>query len=179
MGHFGGSLDGTAFLPPDFNISEQFLIEFKTKKHGAEFTNICKKGVKFEEPVHYDQMCVYGKFYNIKYAIYFVVNKNNDEMHVEIVELDHDLANRKIELAEKIIRSRQAPNKIANSRNYLACKMCDFSGVCWDKVTPEKNCRSCWKAKPVENKQWFCEHHNSIIPNEYIANGCDNWEPVK
>jgi hypothetical protein len=179
MGHFGGSLDGTAFLPPDLNVNEKLLCEFKTKKHGADFNNIVKNGVKFEEPVHYDQMCVYGRFYDIQYAIYIVVNKNNDDMHIEIVKLDHALADRKIELAEKIIRSRQAPNRVASSKNYLACKMCDMSGVCWDNVPPEKNCRSCWKAKPIEDKQWFCEEYNSVIPNEFIKNGCDKWEPVK
>jgi hypothetical protein len=178
-GHFGGSCDGNATLPQDLNINEPLLIEFKTKKTGSEFNELKKKGVRFCNWQHYVQMCIYGKMFNLKYAIYFVTNKNDDEMHIEIIPLDWNLAEQKIELADKLVYSKQAPQRIAGSPAFSACKMCDFKPICWDNVPPQKNCRSCWKASPIDNGQWFCEQYNSLIPKTEISKGCDNWEAVK
>ena len=180
IGHFGGSLDASGYLPTEFDIEEELLFEFKTKKTGAEFNELKKKGVKACNWQHYVQMSIYGKNNNIKYAIYFVTNKNDDELHIEIVPLDWKLAEEKEELAKELISRRQVPPRPFASRAYIKCKsQCDYVGICWDNVAPEVNCRSCWKARAEDNGNWFCEQFNMEIPKNYLKNGCPHWEAVR
>lgn len=180
ISHFGGSLDAAGFLPPDFDLDEELLFEFKTKKTGADFNEIKKKGIKVCNWQHYVQMSIYGKSKSIKFAVYIVTNKNDDEMHIEIVPLDWQLAEEKEKLANQIINSRQAPPRPFASRAYMKCKTsCDYVGICWDNVQPQVNCRSCWKAKPIENNEWSCEQFDMQIPRDFIKQGCPHWEAVK
>lgn len=180
LGHFGGSLDASGYLPEDFDITDELLFEFKTKKTGSEFTELKKKGVKVANWQHFCQMSVYGKKRGIKYALYFSTNKNDDEMHIECVPLDWNLADEKETLANSIITSRQAPARPFASRAYTTCKTsCDFVGICWDNVTPEKNCRSCWKSYPIADGEWYCEQFQTQIPRNFVPNGCDSWEAVR
>lgn len=177
-GHFGGSLDGVNRPPLQYGIDEPLLCEFKTHKDDGEFANLLKKGVKLIIPKHYDQMCVYGKHYGFRNALYMSVNKNTDELHIEIVELDW---NRAVELevrASKIIFAQFPPAKIANTEAFHICKMCDMKDHCHNGAKAEKNCRSCRYAAAVQDGQWHCNRFNGVIPEDFIPKGCDAWSPV-
>ena len=54
----------------------------------------------------------------------------------------------------------------------------NIAEICRKAAIPEKNCRSCKAANPVENGEWFCEVHNGVIPGDFIATGCDSYSPI-
>lgn len=174
MGHFGGSLDGQVTLPEKYGVPFGFLSEYKTKGTGRGFKKLRENGVKLEAPQHYAQMSMYGRAYNYKYAIYMAVNKNDDDLHIEVVELDWRLGEQLEAKAHDVITSQLPPAKIAESPAYLACKWCHFSGICHNGEAVEKNCRSCRHASAVDNGEWYCDKWQGNIPKDFIAQGCDN-----
>lgn len=177
-GHFGGSLDGGNIPPVKYGINEPLLCEFKTHKDDSEFANLRKQGVKLVIPKHYDQMCIYGRHYGFRNALYMSVNKNNDELHVEIVELDWRNAERLEHKAAKVIFSPHPPAKIANTEAFHICKMCDMKDHCHNNAKAEKNCRSCRFAMPIDDGQWGCNFYQRPIPEDFIPQGCNAWSPV-
>lgn len=199
-GHFGGSLDAMAKAPARYEISDDIILlnEFKThgEKSFAKLAGPKRKwpderpreggqGVRVSKPVHYGQMCSYGRAYGFRYGLYVAVNKDTDELYFEIVELNWLHADDLFRKAENIIRSPVQPTKIAQTETYLGCKMCHFSPICWRGEVPEKNCRSCAFALPIENGQWQCNNDADCIPasenplpEARIATGCDAWKAI-
>jgi hypothetical protein len=175
-GFFGGSLDGVALLPTLFGNLPAFLTEFKT--HGEKSFKMLKAdGVKLSKPKHFDQMCVYGEAYKFDYAIYFAVNKNTDELWIEIVELDHAHAKKLLAKAEAVISAPHLPNKIAASEAYMDCKFCPMAGVCHRGEPIDVNCRSCRYSIPRQStKDWHCRQWNATIPHDAIPKACERWE---
>lgn len=177
-GHFGGSLDGIAQLPPRYRIDEPILVEFKTNGTGKGFNDLGASGMAVSKPQHFAQTSTYGKEYKFRYVLYLNINKNDDDIHVELVKLDHNLGEQMKTKAEQIIFSQSPPPRLSDNPTFFKCKYCAMKGICHEHGAIEKNCRSCSKAKPVENADWFCEAHNGIIPKEYIANGCSTYDPI-
>ncbi len=181
MGHFGGSLDGKVWLPPRYGYTKTILGEFKTQGTGPKFEALLTNGAQKEKPVHFVQMSTYGFELNLEYAIYNAINKNDDDLHVEIVELDWKLGAQMFEKARGIILSQPSdpPPKFSLSPATMECRTCDFVGICHRGEPVEKNCRSCIAAQPVDNSEWRCNRYNLIIPEQHIAHGCADWSPVK
>jgi hypothetical protein len=178
-GHFGGSMDGQLKPPPRYRIGERIMLaEFKTQGTGAKFTKLKENGVAKEKPQHFAQMCSYGKSEGFNFAIYMAKNKNDDDLHVEVVALDMRLGEQNLRKAEDVINARIPPPKLAQSAAHFDCKYCDFVGICHEGVKAEVNCRSCARAIAVDNAQWFCETHNAIIPPEFIKDACGSWESI-
>lgn len=176
-GHYGGSLDGMVTFPESYGELPKMLLEFKTSGH-KYFDKIKTDGVKLAKPTHYAQMCSYGKRYDLKYALYMCVNKDTDEIHYEIVELDFNVADKMTIKAANIIGSATPPPKISENSAYLACKFCNFSPICHGKEAYEKNCRSCVNATPVENGEWSCKFYG-VIPREFVPHGCTMWQEAR
>lgn len=178
-GHFGGSLDGEVTLPARYGNLPAMVNEYKTQGTGPKFAALQKNGVKIEKPEHYAQMCVYGRKRGHKYALYMAVNKNDDSLHVEVVELDWGYADRLETKAQTIIMSRVPPEKLSQSPLFQRCQWCDMKSVCHEGAQYEKNCRSCAYAVPTTDAKWGCEKYRQLIPSEFIPTGCDNWTPAQ
>lgn len=193
-GHFGGSLDSILIPPEKYNLGPMvWLGEFKTHNEKS-FTKLAGKptkgdvlrtggeGVRASKPQHFRQMAIYGVSYGFRYGLYCAVNKNTDELYFEIVELDLKEAGDLSRKAESIIFSQVQPMKIAQTATFFNCSYCHFSGICHNGESPEKNCRSCSYARPVENGQWWCDLHSNEnggnIPVDFIKRGCDNWARI-
>ena len=171
-GHFGGSLDGVCQAPPNYQIGEPLLTEFKTHNEKS-FNKLVKEKVKVAKPQHYAQMCVYGAKNRLRYALYCAINKNTDETYFEIVELDwtygNDLADRR---APGIILSPSPPPRLHETPTHFDCKFCDAFSVCHSSAPYQKNCRSCEFASPIKGGQWWCSGYRAVIPDDVIAVGC-------
>lgn len=169
-GHYGGSLDSGGILPylPDMPI----LMEFKTH-NSKSYINLTNKGLMIAKPQHYSQMCSYGQHYNFRYGLYVAVNKNDDDLYFELVELDwkraHDLSNK----AQDIIQSQMPPPRISDNPAYFTCKFCNKSDICHARAPVEINCRSCKCCVPVANAEWKCTRFDAIVPSEFIKKGCE------
>lgn len=179
MGHFGGSLDGRGYLPARYNIADECLFEFKTNGTGKTFTELRSyRGVMLVKPEHWAQQCVYGFKEKLKFSVYMNINKNDDDLHVEAVPLDWELGAKMEKKAEVIIMSQVPPAKLSESPTFFACKVCDYHEHCHKGRPAEKNCRSCRAARPVDGAQWYCDSYNSVIPPDYIKQGCGNWQSI-
>ena len=172
-GHFGGAIDGIAE-----RNGQRFLAEFKTQATGKKFVELCQKGVKLSKPVHYAQMSMYGYKLGLQYAIYMTVNKNDDDLHVEVVELDWRLGESLERKAEMIIFSQEPPAGVSLSPAYFECSYCDHLKVCHQSGDSLVNCRSCRMASAIEDANWHCEQWDATIPKEHIKAGCPEWKGI-
>lgn len=174
-GHFGGSLDGIAKLPPSYGIDEPVLLEFKTSGTGAGFNKLGESGMAINKPQHYAQTSTYGAKYGFNFVLYMCINKNDDSIHTELVKLDHNLGKQMELKAEKIIASQIPPNKLSEQSTYHKCTYCAMKPICHGADKPDLNCRSCKMAYPFDNGQWMCAQHNAIIPDDVIKTGCPQY----
>lgn len=174
MGHFGGSCDGQVITPwfPD-----TMLLECKTHNSNS-FCKYVKDGLHKSKPMHYDQMCGYGWKMNLHYGIYFPENKNDDDIKVSVIRLDHNRGMQLERKAEEIITAKEPPLKISENPAFFNCKYCDALDICHNGKTPIKNCRSCRLSSAVEDAQWHCSRYNQIIPSNFIMTACDGWTPI-
>lgn len=175
-GHFGGSLDSTIILPERYGIPEPMLGEYKTYKDKT-FQKLVKEGVKRVKPDHFAQMSIYGRKRQLRYGLYCPINKNDDDIRPEIVELDWGYGQDLERKAEAVITSQYPPPRINESPSFHVCKFCNYNKVCHEGKPYEKNCRSCLYAVPVDNGEWKCHAFNNIIPKDFIPKGCDFWKP--
>lgn len=182
-GHFGGSLDAIISLE-NWGIPGYMLGEFKTKGAGKDgkaksFLELKEKGIMLTNPQHYDQMSTYGWNYTLNYSLYMSTNKNDDDMHIEIVPLNFPRAQEVEQKAAYIIALTEPPPRISLNPAYFTCKGCEFHAVCHGNRVPAKNCRSCNYSRPVEGAAWYCTGHRAIIPDHVIPAGCPQWDFIK
>lgn len=180
-GHFGGSLDSILRPPSRLNLPDGilFLGEYKTKGTGSGFVKLQQDGIMLSNGQHYDQMCVYGAKYGYGYACYFSVNKNDDALHVEVVELSAKRAAEVEAKAAYIISLDKPPPRISMSETHYKCKNCTFVGVCHRGEVPARNCRSCVYSSPVQDAQWRCNGYNAILSEDVIKVGCEQWTHIR
>ena len=181
-GHYGGSLDGLAWLPAEFEYEESLILEMKTS-NDAQFKKLVKEGVKLSKPEHFAQMSVYGEKYGAEYGLYVAVNKNNDDIHVEVVLLSHALA-RELEVkASEIITAQEPPRRLTEISTDFRCRYCDSKGICHADQPPLRNCRSCKHASACQKTDaapsgWACAMYGACIPEAHLLAGCDKYEPI-
>jgi len=176
--HYGGSLDGVLKLPITYGLDIPFLIEIKTHNLKS-FNGLVKNGVRISKPKHFIQMCCYADVYELAYGIYFGMCKNDDELHVEVLEMDWQVGKEHQRKAQHAIHAIQLPPKIAASPVYQICGWCPMKGVCHLNEPVDVNCRSCANSMPVENGKWFCKQWNSNIPKSEIPKACGQWSEFK
>lgn len=157
-GHFGGSLDSMLYGVIEFP-AEWMLGEYKTH-NDKSFAKLKVEGVRSAKFEHFIQMQVYMRKRGLKRALYCAVNKNDDHLHLEIVELDEREADKYIERAGWIIGLSEPPAGISTDPTFWDCAYCDARDVCHGRAMPRVNCRTCAHVTPVENGAWHCAFHN-------------------
>jgi hypothetical protein len=182
-GHYGGSGDGVALGIPDVPQGTYCLLECKT--HGEKsFLDLKAKGVRDAKWDHFVQMQQYMRKMSLPVALYAAVNKNTDEIYMEIVVLDNAIADSFIDRADKIIWMQEVPVKMPNaSAGWYQCKFCDHRPVCHLDAAPARNCRTCAYSTPMEggNALWGCANpkvsiDKVVIPKEVQLTGCQHYE---
>lgn len=194
-GHFGGSLDNVGYLPERYGITDRILFEFKTMNM-SNFNKIKRLVKKNEEigivepilpkikPEYWSQVCVYGFKMQLKYVYFMIVDKNTDELYVEIIALDWEHGKTMLDKAAMVITAQQAPPQISLHRTNFSCKWCNFTDICHDpKNNPvEKNCRSCKYSTAADEKKWVCglaPAGENTIPDHVIPVGCPSHEGIQ
>jgi hypothetical protein len=178
-GHYGGSGDGVGLGIPDLNAGQYALLEFKT--HGDKsFVSLTAKGVKESKPEHYVQMNQYMGKMGYGCALYGAVNKNTDELHLELVAFDKPNYEQHLDRAHKIVWMKTPPTKINESPGWFECRFCDHRDVCHMDAAPDRNCRTCGYSEPIDDGvnggSWHCSKHNAIIPKNSQHLGCDFYQ---
>lgn len=177
-GHFGGSLDSVVKLPASYKVPEPILGEYKTNGTGPNFNNLVAHGVTLEKPVHFAQMSTYGFKYRFRYALYLNINKNDDDIHAELITLNWKLGEQMEQKAERIISSQVPPPRLSNNSSFIKCVSCAAYPVCHESKPVEMNCRSCVYAVPMSQAQWHCGFHGQNIPKDFIPKGCQQYKAI-
>lgn len=177
-GHFGGSGDGVSRGIPDLPPGTVAILEFKTHSEKS-FAKLKKEGVYEAKLEHYIQMTMYMSKMSIPAALYVAVNKNTDELYMEIVTLNASTAQLFEERADKIIWMKTPPTRVNSSPGSFKCMYCDHKPVCHLGAQPEKNCRSCVHSYPAAEKQWGCSLKNIGLTKEMQLAGCQDWKQIQ
>lgn len=176
MGHFGGSMDGVARGIPDLP-DEPVLTEFKT--HGDKsFAKLKEEGVIKAKWEHFVQMQIYMGKNGLRWALYCAVNKNDDTIHMELVQFDPTQYQRYLDRSVMIIEAKEPPPKINQSPGWFKCKFCDQKGVCHGSDKPAMNCRTCAYISVRDGGQWECTNPvcPGILSPEDQRKGCSHYE---
>lgn len=159
-----------------------YLLEFKT--HGDKsFAELKKlKSVMAAKPVHYAQMQQYMHLAKLKQALYMAINKNTDEIYIEVVpyNADHAIIDFHRGLDCILDKDGTASLRISESPTWWQCNMCSYKGVCKGGKLPERNCRTCRHSVACQKDTWVCEKLNkTLTKGQQIteAKTCEGYEP--
>jgi hypothetical protein len=191
-GHAGGSGDGVGVGFPELAPDQPALMEFKThgEKSFIEVAGVAEntpngrtffggKGVRAAKLEHYVQMQLYMHKMGLAVAMYFAVNKNTDDLYIEIIPYDRATAEQFIERGEKLVWMDTAPKRINESPGFFKCRFCDHRPVCHLKQKPDLNCRTCAYSMPTANGAWTCRKHEKVIDKKTQLSGCEDYTVSK
>jgi hypothetical protein len=182
-GHFGSALDSLLLGVPEYP-TEWMVGEYKT--HGEKsFLKLQAEGVKESKPEHYAQCQACMERTGTKKTLYLAVNKNTDDLYAEILHYNDAHARMLVhERAPSIIYADSVPSRIpmASPGNFV-CKYCDHSKICFGKVAPVLNCRTCRFSSPGPEGTWRCGNERGrgiseapLDMAEQVA-GCGDYRP--
>lgn len=177
-GHFGGSGDGIGLGIPDLPPGTACLLEFKTH-NDKSFKKLVAEGVRGAKFEHYVQMQIYMRKMGLAAALYVAVNKNDDDLWMEIVTLDTATSDQMLDRARTIILMKEAPPKINNSPGWFDCQWCDNKPVCHLGKAPARNCRTCKHSVPKEDGNWYCTNPGADptpLSKDLQLTGCNAYE---
>jgi hypothetical protein len=177
-GHFGGSVDNVGYLPKQFGVPEKILYEFKTS-NSAEFLKLTKNDVRSVKPMHYSQICAYGYKLDLNYCLYICVDKNTEDLYVELVAIDKSYGKSMIDKAALIITSGTPLPKISLSASHFSCKWCSLADVCHNGKVMDRNCRTCIHSMTLQDGKWGCKLANCEIPEEIQVTGCNSYNQIR
>lgn len=174
-GHLKGHIDGAVKW-----ADEWFLLEIKTM-NDKNFADVIKKGVRKSHPKHWFQMQMYMHLTGLQRALYIPVNKNDEQIHNEVVERNMADGERLQQKAELIINGSTPPLHMAAPNQY-PCAHCDAMAICHNVGVKQDTdglnsggimhkdviicCRNCLWARPVEGGQWVCDSHEIQMPDK-------------
>ena len=171
-GHFSGSLDGMVKGLPE-SPNDWFILEIKT--HGDKSFKDLANGIDKSKPMHHAQMQIYMGFTGIEKALYYPVNKNDDDIDPQIVQFDQHEFNRLLEKAKYIVFSVEPPGRLSDDPTFYKCKFCDHHSICHGNDIPKPSCRSCAHVTPTEQGTWTCSlYDNFEIDFENQKTGCES-----
>lgn len=177
-GHFGSALDGIVRGCPDLPQDVAAYTEFKTSADKG-FKKLVKEGVASAKHEHYVQMQICMHEMGLSYALYMCVNKNDDDLHAEIITYHSETANTYVDRAKSIIYGDRPPPKINDSIGWWQCRFCDYKDICHQDAVPEINCRTCVHSTasddPEKAGEWTCERKEPFIDinSDDAFDGCD------
>lgn len=176
-GHGGGSSDGIANGIPDVPEGENCLLECKT--HGDKsFKLLQKEGLCQSKPEHFAQTQIYTVGLGLSRALYMAVNKNTDDLYLEIIHANPAFAKTLIKKGIGIIQSETPPNRIGGKAGaaFYLCKFCCFSDICHGNKLPEKNCRTCEFSIIRDEGKWECAQSSQMLSKADQHKGCESYK---
>jgi hypothetical protein len=175
-GHFGGSLDGVARGLPDLPFEVPFLTEFKTH-NASSFKKLVELGVIGAKWEHFIQMQVYMHKMGLNVGLYMAVCKDTDELHLELVTADPEIAKTAISRAGTVIFANEPPERISESPGAFGCKFCTYNRLChFGDITPDRNCRTCRFSRPGADSKWLCGLRDIELDKAAQLAGCGSYQ---
>jgi hypothetical protein len=177
-GHIGGSLDAKLSHLPGLPTDVVFLGEFKTH-NDKSFKSLQRSGVAGSKWEHYIQMQIYMHLEGVGRTLYIAINKNDDDLYMEIVDYNERVAVEYLNRGARIVHAEGPPPRINDSPGWWQCKFCDYRDVCHFEKPYAINCRTCSQSRPIEDGKWICRMYDYVLSREEQQRGCTNHTPVK
>lgn len=180
MGHAKGHPDGRCINVPGAEKTEH-LLEMKSAKE-QYFNQMFRVGCQQAQPTYFvQQQCYMGKT-GLTRSLFVVTNKNNEARHYERIHYDEDVFNKAEERGFDIVVSVEPPPRLNEDPSWYKCKFCDAKEVCHFNAPAERNCRTCYHSKVLNNGQWGCScpafNTNKPVPVKFQRTGCkDHYKP--
>ena len=177
FGHMKGHSDGVVENVVEAPLTVH-LAEYKTasdsKFKGYKKVNNLKKS----HPVYYAQTQLYMHFLKLTRCLWIVVNKNDDDLHIERIRYDKGFAEDLIRKGESIIIA-EFPHKAAYpSKTFFECRWCNHKEICWSNAAPQMNCRTCDYISIEHGGKWECIYHKAELSTAKQRKGCENYTRV-
>jgi len=176
-GHLKGHTDGRLTNVP--GLEEEVMVgEIKTMQQ-KYFVPLTKKGVEKAKPEYYAQANVYMHYEDANYCLHSTTNKNDEDLHIEILKYDPAIAEPLITKANDVIYSSVPPKKVSNDPTYFMCQWCDFYGPCQLNDPFYKTCRTCTHASPAPNGEWECYKFDQTLTLDEQKAACPKYDVLK
>lgn len=175
-GHIVGFIDGKILGLPEAPKTWH-LLEVKSM-NANNYRKFVKNGVKKSHPKYYSQAQSYCGKLGLTRIAFAVINKDDQEIHVERLEFDENHYKTVMGRAIDVISSDIIPPNVINDRDNFTCRFCDFVPICYDAKPLAKNCRTCSKVDIEDDGKWSCSLKEIQLTNEQQENGCRNYMPV-
>ena len=172
-GHFVCKLDGVVKGIPGAEKTAHTL-EIKTSNKKG-FDEMVKMGVQKSKPMHYAQMQAGMHCSGIHRALYIMICKDNEGLHMERVVYDAEEAAKLFERVRIVMASSTPPIRITEKSGDWRCKYCDYKAICWEKAPTLQHCRTCEHSSAVENGEWACGLMNTVLDSPAQLKGCEHW----
>lgn len=180
-GHSKGYLDSVLGDVP-FSKGGWCVGEYKTHSEKS-FKLLDKDGVAIAKPEHYAQMQIYMHEHRLEEALYYAVNKNDDQPYAEFIDYDKRYIERLYAKGERVVHGIDIPERLSNQPTFFTCKWCSANEVCFNKKLPGRNCRTCAFSHPLNAKEreraneqrqniWLCEMHGKLLDLDDQRSGC-------
>jgi CRISPR/Cas system-associated exonuclease Cas4 (RecB family) len=170
-GHIGGSVDG---IGKGFPEAPNTWAVLEIKTHAAKsFNDMVKHKVQASKPQHFAQMQVYMGLLGIDRALYFAVNKDNDDLYTEWVHFDPAAFDGLIKRGRSIIDLTEPPQRLSEDANHWQCRYCQHHALCHQKRVAETNCRTCVHSTPGERGTWHCARHDKVLSRDEEMSACE------
>ncbi len=173
-GHGGGGLDGVVWGIPDLP-NTYLLAEFKTH-NDKSFIKLKDDGLMNSKWAHFVQMQTYLNDQKLSHGLYMATNKNDDEIHAEIIQADPMQYNRFQLRTIQIIDATAPPPKIGKDEADYRCRLCDHKEMCHLGKAPVVNCRTCKHIRVADESKWFCGLHQEFRTLQEQLNACPQYQ---
>ena len=176
-GHVSGSLDGIIESGLPGAEKTRHVVEFKTH-NDRSFKDLTRNAVRASKPQHWVQMQVYMHGTGAERALYYAVNKNDDEIYPERVRYDGEAAIYYIERGKRLSVADELPQPISDRPGWYQCKMCPAWALCHTGKTEDvqRTCRSCAWSTATPEGGWQCEKHGMTLAKQQQEAGCPDYE---
>lgn len=163
MGHAGGSIDG---------ITNGKLFEAKSM-NVSNFNKVKKAGVKAGFPVYYVQVQYYMGKLMLDECLFVVMNKNTQELHIEVIEFDEDVYLEAQVTEKQVIDGRVEDFKrIGHLHTWHECRFCSAADVCHHNLPYQVNCRTCSYSLAVDDGKWLCTKKDTMLSMKDQLEAC-------
>ena len=175
-GHFRGHSDAVVTNLPNF--TEDVLCEFKAVNEKS-WKKFDLNGLVETNKQYYAQVQLYMFYNELQKTVFIAVNKNTEELYIEVVDLDMRVVEKLQMRAMDIINIDMAPQRAFDTPTYYECNWCDYKKICWENDNYAQNCRTCKYSEPSYNGNWRCTLQDIILEVEAQRLGCDSYDSMK
>lgn len=113
-----------------------YLLEIKSA-NTKRFAEMVKDGIEKSNPVYFTQVQVYMKYMELHNTLFFVINKDTCEIHIEIINYQPMKADYAVKRGKDIVRQEKEPERKYASKAFYKCKFCSYKDKCWGEEPPK------------------------------------------